>query len=170
MSKRAMLGAAAISALALAGVLMGVLTFGPVLAMLYDSTAQSQAQIQSNLVRAATQAGAGGTVRLVDVEATTWDTVYVWDGRTASTRGPQVFGAAAKFGDGSSNQAFVVAFADHGKLVAWVRFDTAQPMVWFDLGTSGSLQASRSAATFNVEQATDSTDAAPRFVLHLAGS
>lgn len=164
-----MLGAAAIAALALAGALLAVLTFGPVLAMLYDSTPHSQAQIQTNLVQAASNAGAGGTVRLADVETVTWDTAYVWDGRTAAIKGPQVFGAAARFGDGSSNQAFVVAFADHGRLVSWVRFDTGQPMVWFDLGSTGALQASRDAATFAVEPAADSTSATPRYVLHLAG-
>ncbi len=165
-----MLGAAAVAALALAGALLAVLTFGPVLAMLYDSTPQSQAQIQADLVRAAGQAGPGGTLRLPDVVTATWDTAYVWDGRTAAIKGPQVFGGAAKFGDGASNQAFVVAFADHGRLVSWVRFDTGQPMVWFDLGSSGALQATREAATFAVEPAADSTPVAPRYVLHLAGS
>ncbi len=165
-----MLGAAAVAALALAGALLAVLTFGPVLAMLYDSTPHSQAEIQTGIVRAAGQAGPGGTVRLADIVTATWDTAYVWDGRTAAVKGPQVFGGAAKFGDGSSNQAFVVAFADHGRLVSWVRFDTGQPMVWFDLGSSGSLQASRQAATFAVEPASGSTTAAPRYVLHLAGS
>jgi hypothetical protein len=88
------------------------------------------AELQGALVTAASRAGDSGTVSLSDVYPADWDQVWIWDGYTAD-REHRVF-PEIDFGPGGYGQDYVVAFGLSGKLVAWVRFNINEPIVYFD--------------------------------------
>lgn len=108
-----------------------------------------QSHIQRDLVDAASHAGVGGTVDMATVVPVAWDTVYIWDGYTAD-RKHEVF-PSVDFGNGSFGSDYVVAFADHGTLAAWVRFNVDDPHVFFDPPGEG-LKLARQDAKFVVSE------------------
>ena len=136
-----------IGVLLLVGLLVVGVWLSTVFSSFFGSAPNAQPAIQADLVRAAERAGEGGTVALADVVPGTWDTAYVWDGYSADTD-HAVF-PSVDFGSGAYGTDFVLAFANDGKLVSWVRFNVNDPLVYFDLPT-GEVKALRNNAIFTV--------------------
>ena len=125
------------------------------MAPIFGSAPNKNPEIQAALVHAAENAGVGGTVSLADVEPGPWDTVYIWDGYTADRE--HVVFPKVDFGDGGYGTDYVIAFSSAGDLVAWVRFNINDPLVYFDPPGAG-IRASRDAAVFAVTRHPDFPD------------
>lgn len=129
------------------GVVVGGVLMSTALSSFFGSAPNSRPEIQADLVRAADQAGEGGTVKLAEVAPGSWDTAYVWDGYSADVD-HAVF-PGVDFGTGAYGQDYVLAFAANGKLVSWVRFNVNDPLVYFDPPADG-IHAPRDSAIFTV--------------------
>jgi hypothetical protein len=131
-----------------AGVLVvGLLVLNSMLAPIFGSAPNEHSELQATLFQAAQKAGVGGTVSLADVEPADWDLIYIWDGYTADRE--HVIFPGVDFGNGGYGSDYVIAFANAGHLIAWVRFKVNDPHVFFDPPGSG-IRASRNAAVFAV--------------------
>lgn len=141
-----------IGVLVLLFLLAGLLILNALGSSISGSAPHNRPELQGALVNAAERAGNGGSVALDDVLSSDWDQVWVWDGYSAD-RDHTVF-PHVDFGLGGYGTDYVIAFAKAGELVAWVRFNINDPIVYFDPG-DGAITARRDEACFLVTSDAD---------------